>query len=1348
MKNIATTEINRLGTIVSLVSETPFFWKSLLPPVGTKLFSFKDKDINIHIKEAINKVLTTGFPTSFTTILEEHQLHVSLIKHAINSIYVCWEMNPQYDLINSSTPNISKLDSPKQNNLAAPHLNTTDSTLRRFSDNLPLVVFEIYLFPNGKFKLGFVNKEMEAFLPGQSTDAVNADNSLLFVDVHPDDRQKLMDSISTVAVATLNVWEIEYRLLVNGETKWIRGYGRPETKEGYIAVCTYLQDITKEITDKENLLQERTLLRTLIDNLPVSIFVKDEKGRKIVANKLDVEYMGLKSEKEALGKTDKEIFANNRGGGGYLQDLRIIKTGIAVIDEEGEILNNNGNKRDILVSKIPLKNEKGEVTGLIGICRDTTSIKKLEERLEIIDYANRNSNVSIYLVKNDATFYDVNEWGYQSLGYTKDEIMTKSLHDINPFYSADRWATHWNNLKGDTGGIFLGKHKKKDGTLIDVEINLKTFCYKGQEFHCSYVTDITQKKKQEYQLKLVEHSFRTAKLPMYFLRRDGSIYDYNEAFTHALGYSKKEFDKLSIFNITTRHTPDSWRKRWDEIKAGEIAPIRTRLKKKDNTLIDVDISANFFVYEGTELTFTSFIDVTEKMKLENRLNLIDFAFRNTSTPMNFFKENGTLYDFNNASCATLGYTRSEFQKIIVTDINPLFNLEKWNERWKDIKAEGGKPFYTKLKKKDGSLLDIEVRANIIQYGNIEINCATYIDITEKKKLEEKLRIVDYAFRNASTANHFLHKDGSVFDFNNAACRLLGYSKEEYKSLTLFDISLRHNTESWKERWQELKNNGTTSYTTKLRRKDNTIVEVEVRADIFDYDGMELSFTSMLDITDKKKKEEELKRSHERYENATIATSEVVWEWDLLEDSNYFSKNFTEMFGHPINGLQFGTENIWRSNLHPEDKERVLAYEAAVTRGMKDKWQVEYRLKKANGDYAFVLDKGFSVKDDSGNVVRLVGAMRDITTKMEEEERLQLLEKVVTETSQSVVIAVAIDGNDTPIIYANASFTRITGYTIEEVIGKNPRFLHKDRDVRNDEGRNIMRNAIRNYIPWKVEIINTKKNGEHYWAEVSGFPVYDANKGKYSHWVAIQTDITGRKHSEEEKEHLVKELVENNKELKHFGYITTHNLRAPLTNLVSICNLIDSGKIDDPRTKQLINGFKHSTMLLNETLNDLIKVLFIKENTNLIREELFFKDVLDKVKNSISSLLLKNAVKIEIDFATCKSVNFIYVYLESIFLNLMTNAIKYSHPSRHPVIKIKTTREPDGNVQLSFTDNGMGMNLERVRNRIFGLYQRFHNNPDSKGIGLYLVHSQITALGGSIDVDSEENIGTTFTIHFK
>ena len=226
------------------------------------------------------------------------------------------------------------------------------------------------------------------------------------------------------------------------------------------------------------------------------------------------------------------------------------------------------------------------------------------------------------------------------------------------------------------------------------------------------------------------------------------------------------------------------------------------------------------------------------------------------------------------------------------------------------------------------------------------------------------------------------------------------------------------------------------------------------------------------------------------------------------------------------------------------------------------------------------------------------------------------------------------------------------------------------------------------------------------------------------------------------------MVENNKELKHFGYITTHNLRAPLTNLVSICNLIDSGKIDDPRTKQLINGFKHSTMLLNETLNDLIKVLFIKENTNLIREELFFKDVLDKVKNSISSLLLKNAVKIEIDFATCKSVNFIYVYLESIFLNLMTNAIKYSHPSRHPVIKIKTTREPDGNVQLSFTDIGMGMNLERVRNRIFGLYQRFHNNPDSKGIGLYLVHSQITALGGSIDVDSEENIGTTFTIHFK
>ena len=105
------------------------------------------------------------------------------------------------------------------------------------------------------------------------------------------------------------------------------------------------------------------------------------------------------------------------------------------------------------------------------------------------------------------------------------------------------------------------------------------------------------------------------------------------------------------------------------------------------------------------------------------------------------------------------------------------------------------------------------------------------------------------------------------------------------------------------------------------------------------------------------------------------------------------------------------------------------------------------------------------------------------------------------------------------------------------------------------------------------------------------------------------------------------------------------------------------------------------------------------------------------------------------------------YLESIFLNLLTNSIKYSKENENPKIKIYSYVK-NKNIHLNFEDQGLGFDLEKVKDRIFGLYQKFHAHKDSKGIGLYQVHSQVTALGGSIAFESKPLEGTKFTICFK
>jgi signal transduction histidine kinase len=243
------------------------------------------------------------------------------------------------------------------------------------------------------------------------------------------------------------------------------------------------------------------------------------------------------------------------------------------------------------------------------------------------------------------------------------------------------------------------------------------------------------------------------------------------------------------------------------------------------------------------------------------------------------------------------------------------------------------------------------------------------------------------------------------------------------------------------------------------------------------------------------------------------------------------------------------------------------------------------------------------------------------------------------------------------------------------------------------------------------------------------------------------DITRRKEKEEERMLLVYELMEKNADLKQFSYITSHNLRAPLTNLMAICNLLDTEGLTQEETFELINAFKISTAKLSETLNDLIKILIIKDGRSEDIERVHFEKALAEVKRSISGSIEMSGAVIHADFTQAASINFYPAYMESIFLNLLTNAIKYAHPNRKPVIAIQTAQD-DKFVVLTFMDNGIGMEMKRVKSKIFGLYQRFHNKIEGKGIGLYLVHSQITALGGSIAVDSTEGEGTTFVIRFK
>ncbi|WP_143959373.1 PAS domain-containing sensor histidine kinase [Litoribacter populi] len=269
-------------------------------------------------------------------------------------------------------------------------------------------------------------------------------------------------------------------------------------------------------------------------------------------------------------------------------------------------------------------------------------------------------------------------------------------------------------------------------------------------------------------------------------------------------------------------------------------------------------------------------------------------------------------------------------------------------------------------------------------------------------------------------------------------------------------------------------------------------------------------------------------------------------------------------------------------------------------------------------------------------------------------------------------------------------------------------------------------------------------GQHYLK--SGVPLTNAD-GEIDRILLVTQNITESKKSEREREKLIKDLKSHNEELQRFAYIVSHNLRAPIVNISALLNLYDEEDPADPENKEVIDNLKISTELLSATLMDLIEVVSIKKQKVPKVEHLNFQHVINNVERSLYQQIIESGVKISTDFNQAPDINYVYSHLENFFLNFLTNAIKYKHPERPPALHVESYKMGDYHI-IAFTDNGIGLDLDRYGDRLFGLYQRFHSHVDGKGLGLYLVREQIRAFDGDLTVESELGKGTTFKVFLK
>lgn len=361
--------------------------------------------------------------------------------------------------------------------------------------------------------------------------------------------------------------------------------------------------------------------------------------------------------------------------------------------------------------------------------------------------------------------------------------------------------------------------------------------------------------------------------------------------------------------------------------------------------------------------------------------------------------------------------------------------------------------------------------------------------------------------------------------------------------------------------------------------------------------------------------------------------------------------------------------------------------------------------------------------------------------MAQEEKLDLdshaIFKHFFELSKDLLCIAGFDGY---FKKTNPAVSKLLGYTEEELLSKPiSEFIYFDdqnitETVRGELTKNSpLQNFENRYVT---------KRGEIVWLSWTSVPIFD-EKLIY----AIAKNVTHKKILEEGRNLLLTNFSKLNKDLKKLSYTSSHDLRSPVNNLLSIFSLLDVSTISDPETLQFIKMLESTSESLRQALNDYLDVLIQKDDLNAKIEKINLNKSLNKILLLINSLIKNSNATINADFSELEKVKFNKAYMDSIFLNLITNSIKYAKPGCPPIISIYS-RKLNGINQIVFSDNGLGFDMNVVKDKIFGLHQNFHNHIDSKGIGLYLVHNHVTSLGDKITVESEVNKGTQFVISFK
>lgn len=871
-----------------------------------------------------------------------------------------------------------------------------------------------------------------------------------------------------------------------------------------------------------------------------------------------------------------------------------------------------------------------------------------------------------------------------------------------------------------------------------------------------------------------------------------NILDVNKKTEELLGYTREELLQKKLLDIRPKADQNNFKKRLRKLKKEGHLISEAVLQRKDGSIVQVEYSARIIDVNGHELYQSLTRDITKRKQEETIAMLnkevlelvtkegelqqilartchgIQEIFGDMICSILLFDEktntlvhgaspslpkflvkaqNGFPVGPQNGSCGTAVHFKRE---VVVTDLytDPLW--ASWRSIMKRTKIQActSVPIMSSDKKVLGTFAvyyktqktpaDHEMET-IRNFGNllsvaIENAQSKYALVASERRYRT---LVD----NAPVAI-IIHTDG-IIKFANKEAMRIGRAKKDSDLIgkNALDFVKDNYKKDAAQRMGAVQQ-GQRAPRTEQRfvRVDGTILDVEIMGSPIAFHGQPSVQLVFYDITERKDADRKLVESENRYrqfvDHAPIGI--IIHDVDKIRYVNIEMMKIAkaakreDLEGKSI--LDFVSDE----------------YKKFVQRRISVKSE-ESRLIPRQEEQFVCLDGSVIDIDVVGMPITLQGetlvqsAFYDITEKKNAESKLIESEERYRSLNDSVSDAIIISNKDGKIVSWNHGAEKIFGYTELDVLKKDVTLIipQGEEDVAPlDEFTNFLRSKKKKGSQEVHEFEVIGKSGRVFPVEVSRG---HWKAGKESYFSALIRDISERKTAEERQKKLNEFLIKQNKQLEEFAHIASHNLRAPIANIEALIKLyeLDPTKENSEFIFDQLGIVSHN---LNDTINDLTDVIKTTWELNKQKQKLKFTEICQKVLQSVSRTIINTDADISTDFGDAPEIVYPKVYLESIMQNLISNALKYRHPDRKPNIEIKTSSQ-GRKVTLQVKDNGLGIDMAKHGQKLFGLRKTFHKNEDARGVGLFITKAQVESMGGIIEVTSKVGIGSLFVINF-